>query len=115
MLFDERIKSIESVRFTNSGTEATMNCIHAARAFTGKSKIVKVDGAYHGIYDAVAYNTPGSISDGNNTYPSNNPSIPNMSKSNQNDVIIIPFNKSSIETLSSISKKVLEGCLGSSI
>ena len=65
----ERIKSIESVRFTNSGTEATMNCIHAARAFTGKSKIVKVDGAYHGIYDAVAYNTPGSISDGKNKYP----------------------------------------------
>lgn len=92
----QRIKSIESVRFTNSGTEATMNCIHAARAFTGKSKIVKVDGAYHGIYDAVAYNTPGSTSDTQSRYPSNNPSIPNMSESNQNDVIIIPFNNPDI-------------------
>ena len=92
----ERIKSIESVRFTNSGTEATMNCIHAARAFTGKSKVVKVDGAYHGIYDAVAYNTPGSISNSKNTYPTNNPSIPSMSESNQNDVIIIPFNNPDI-------------------
>ena len=56
----ERIESIERVRFANSGTEATMNCVHAARAFTGRSKIAKVDGAYHGLYDAVAFGGPGS-------------------------------------------------------
>ena len=53
----ERIKSVDLVRFTNSGTEATMNCIYASRAYTGRSYIAKVDGAYHGMYDSVAFNS----------------------------------------------------------
>ncbi len=48
-----RIPSFEQVRFTNSGTEATLNTIRAARAFTGRSKIAKVEGGYHGTHDAV--------------------------------------------------------------
>lgn len=48
-----RIPSLEQVRFTNSGTEATLNTIRAARAFTGRSKIAKVEGGYHGTHDAV--------------------------------------------------------------
>ena len=47
----ERVKSVERVRFTNSGTEATMNAIRAARAFTGKEKIAKFEGGYHGTHD----------------------------------------------------------------
>ena len=39
------------VRFTNSGTEATMNALRAARAFTGRDLIVKMEGGYHGTYD----------------------------------------------------------------
>ncbi|HAJ01028.1 MAG TPA: aspartate aminotransferase family protein, partial [Dehalococcoidia bacterium] len=38
---------------TNSGTEATLNTIRAARAFTGKNKFAKVEGGYHGTHDAV--------------------------------------------------------------
>ncbi len=49
----ERIPSFERVRFTNSGTEATLNTIRAARAFTGRSKLAKVEGGYHGTHDAV--------------------------------------------------------------
>ncbi|MFQ5521033.1 MAG: aspartate aminotransferase family protein, partial [Candidatus Methylomirabilia bacterium] len=48
-----RIPSLERVRFTNSGTEATMNAVRAARAFTGRPKIAKFEGAYHGTHDWV--------------------------------------------------------------
>jgi len=47
----DRIASVDKVRFTNSGTEATMNAARAARAFTGRDLIVKMEGGYHGTYD----------------------------------------------------------------
>jgi glutamate-1-semialdehyde 2,1-aminomutase len=50
-LLKERIPSIEKLRFANSGTEATMFCVRAARAFTGRPAIVKMAGAYHGSHD----------------------------------------------------------------
>ncbi|MGZ5568929.1 MAG: aminotransferase class III-fold pyridoxal phosphate-dependent enzyme, partial [Limisphaerales bacterium] len=46
-----RSPSFQKIRFVNSGTEAVMCCLKAARAFTGRPKIAKVEGAYHGIYD----------------------------------------------------------------
>jgi glutamate-1-semialdehyde 2,1-aminomutase len=52
-LLTQRIPSMEVVRFTNSGTEATMNAVRAARAFTGRAKLAKFEGAYHGTHDAV--------------------------------------------------------------
>jgi glutamate-1-semialdehyde 2,1-aminomutase len=52
-LLTRRIPSLEAVRFTNSGTEATMNAVRLARAFTGRSKIAKFEGAYHGTHDWV--------------------------------------------------------------
>lgn len=48
-----RIPSMDVVRFANSGTEATMNAIRVARAFTGRDKIAKFEGAYHGTHDWV--------------------------------------------------------------
>jgi glutamate-1-semialdehyde 2,1-aminomutase len=47
----KRLPSIELLRFTNSGTEATMQAIRAARAFTGRSTILTFAGAYHGTHD----------------------------------------------------------------
>ena len=49
--------SIEKVRMVNSGTEATMSCIRLARAFTGREKIIKFDGCYHGHVDALLVKT----------------------------------------------------------
>ncbi len=46
-----RLPSAEQIRFTNSGTEAVMMAIKAARAHTGRPKIAKCEGAYHGTYD----------------------------------------------------------------
>src|SRR6187397_731490 len=55
-----RLPSVEQVRFTNSGTEAVMMALKAARAFTGRPKIAKCEGAYHGSYDyaEVSLETP---------------------------------------------------------
>ncbi|HLE99157.1 MAG TPA: glutamate-1-semialdehyde 2,1-aminomutase, partial [Gaiellaceae bacterium] len=50
-LIRDAIPSIELVRFVNSGTEATMSALRLARAFTGRSKIVKFQGCYHGHAD----------------------------------------------------------------
>jgi glutamate-1-semialdehyde 2,1-aminomutase len=47
------IPSIDKVRMVNSGTEATMSCIRLARAFTGRDKLIKFDGCYHGHADAL--------------------------------------------------------------
>ncbi len=47
----EAVPSIEMVRFVNSGTEATMSALRLARAFTGRSKIIKFEGCYHGHAD----------------------------------------------------------------
>ena len=47
-LIIKAIPSIEMIRFVNSGTEATMSAIRLARAFTGKDKIIKFQGGYHG-------------------------------------------------------------------
>ena len=52
-LLCERIPSMDLVRFTNSGTEATMNTLRGARAFTGRIKFAKAEGGYHGTHDAV--------------------------------------------------------------
>ena len=50
-IITSRVASVDLVRFTNSGTEATMMAVRAARAFTGRDLIVKIEGGYHGTYD----------------------------------------------------------------
>ena len=50
-LLVERLPAVDQVRFANSGTEAVMMALKAARAFTGRPKIAKCEGAYHGSYD----------------------------------------------------------------
>ena len=52
-ILQERIPSMERMRFACSGTEAIMFAIRATRAFTGRDKIMKMEGAYHGTYDPI--------------------------------------------------------------
>ncbi|MEQ1861700.1 MAG: glutamate-1-semialdehyde 2,1-aminomutase [Chthoniobacteraceae bacterium] len=52
-LITKWVPSIEKVRMVNSGTEATMSCIRLARGFTGRSKLVKFEGCYHGHVDSL--------------------------------------------------------------
>ena len=61
----ERIPSVDRIRFTNSGTEGTLMAIRAARAYTGRHKIAKFEGGYHGSheYAAVSVRPPASALD----------------------------------------------------
>jgi glutamate-1-semialdehyde 2,1-aminomutase len=50
------VPSVEKVRMVNSGTEATMSCLRLARGFTGRDKIIKFEGCYHGHVDSLLVN-----------------------------------------------------------
>jgi glutamate-1-semialdehyde 2,1-aminomutase len=69
-MLTRRIPSLERVRFTNSGTEATMNAVRLARAFTGRPKLAKFEGAFHGTHDWVMVSvTPDPKTAGNRKRP----------------------------------------------
>jgi glutamate-1-semialdehyde 2,1-aminomutase len=88
-----RVASVDQIRFCNSGTEATMNAVRAARAFTGKDKLVKMEGGYHGTHDAVEISVHPALDQAG---PANRPhSIPDslgIPSSVLGDVIVVPFN-----------------------
>jgi glutamate-1-semialdehyde 2,1-aminomutase len=56
----DTIPWLDALRFTNTGSEATMHAIRLARAVTGRDLIVKFEGAYHGAHDYVGYSTAGA-------------------------------------------------------
>jgi glutamate-1-semialdehyde 2,1-aminomutase len=56
-LLCERVPSVDAVRFCNSGTEATMFAMRLARAFTGRTKIARMEGGYHGTHDYAEVST----------------------------------------------------------
>jgi glutamate-1-semialdehyde 2,1-aminomutase len=83
----------EKVRFVNSGTEAVMTCVKAARAFTGRAKIAKVEGAYHGTYDyAEVSQTSGPANWGDHDNPASVPVAEGTPVKALEDVVVIPFN-----------------------
>lgn len=51
---------VEALRFTNTGTEATMHAVRLARGYTGRDVLVKFEGQYHGVHDYVMFSTAGS-------------------------------------------------------
>ncbi len=94
--------TFESIRFVNSGTEAVMSCLKAARAYTGRPKIAKVEGAYHGLYDfAEVSQTSNPNNWGRADRPASTPVSHGTPKSALDDVVVIPFNDAaqSIEIL----------------
>jgi glutamate-1-semialdehyde 2,1-aminomutase len=58
--FRDAVKWVDGLRFTNTGTEATMHAIRLARAHTGREIIVKFEGTYHGAHDYVLFSTAGA-------------------------------------------------------
>ncbi len=88
-----RIQGFEKVRFTNSGTEAVMAAIKAARAFTGRPKIAKAEGAYHGTYDFAEVSQNSNPSNwGTLDQPERVPVVYGTPQGVLNDVIIFPYN-----------------------
>ncbi|MCA9550826.1 MAG: aspartate aminotransferase family protein [Myxococcales bacterium] len=88
-----RSPSFDKVRFVNSGTEAVMAAIKAARAHTGRPKIAKVEGTYHGAYDfAEVSQEPAPHSWGERNHPNAVPLAMGTPQGILHDVVIIPFN-----------------------
>lgn len=88
-----RSEAFEKIRFVNSGTEGVMAALKAARAFTGRPKIAKVEGAYHGLYDyAEVSQTSRPANWGELDCPASNPVSRGTPAAALNDVLVIPFN-----------------------
>jgi glutamate-1-semialdehyde 2,1-aminomutase len=85
-LIASMVPSIERIRFTSSGTEATMSAIRLARAFTGRDKIIKFAGCYHGHADAFL------ISAGSGALTNGIPNSPGITEGVARDTIVLPFN-----------------------
>ncbi len=89
-----RNEGFEKIRFVNSGTEAVMSCLKAARAYTGREKIAKVEGAYHGLYDyAEVSQTASPANWGDAQHPASVPVSRGTPQGALDDVIVIPFNE----------------------
>ena len=81
-------------RFTNSGTEATMDAIRVARGFTGRDKIVKVEGGYHGHHDEVMISMKPPISEaGPADEPRAIPATAGITRAVLGDTKVIPYNR----------------------
>lgn len=90
----ERNPGFEKLRFVNSGSEAVMAGLKAARAFTGRVKIAKVEGAYHGVYDYAEVSQTSSPSNwGSAIHPESVPVAAGTPSAVLSDVVVIPFNE----------------------
>jgi glutamate-1-semialdehyde 2,1-aminomutase len=78
--------SIEKVRMVNSGTEATMSCVRLARGFTGRDKIIKFAGCYHGHVDSLLVNA------GSGALTHGRPDSEGVPQAFADETIVLPFN-----------------------
>jgi glutamate-1-semialdehyde 2,1-aminomutase len=93
-LLCSRNDAFDKLRFVNSGTEAVMGAVKASRAFTGRPKIAKIEGAYHGQYDyAEVSQMPAPANWGNNDRPNSVPVAHGTPASALGDVIVVPCNQ----------------------
>lgn len=85
-MLKEAIPSLDKVRFTNSGTEAVMTTVRVARAFTGRTKIIKFEGCYHGHFDQVL------VAAGSGPATLGSPDSAGVPNTVATEVITVPYN-----------------------
>lgn len=91
--FLSMVNQAEKVRFTNTGTEAMMHAVHTARAVTGRSRVAKTEGAYHGWWDDVFVSTwPDLTKAGAHEAPNSLPGAGGLSPQSVEASLVIPFN-----------------------
>jgi glutamate-1-semialdehyde 2,1-aminomutase len=78
--------SIEKVRFVNSGTEAVMSAVRLARGFTGRDKLIKCDGCYHGHADFML------VASGSGLATFGTPDSAGVTRGNAQDTLVVPYN-----------------------
>jgi glutamate-1-semialdehyde 2,1-aminomutase len=93
-LLCETVPCCERVRFTGSGTEATMHCLRLARAFTGRSKLLKFEGNFHGYHDQVMYaiGTPADCL-GPEESPAVYPGSTGLPAGLEQNIVVVPYNR----------------------
>lgn len=92
-LLCERVPCVEQVRFCASGTEAVMFALHVSRAYTGRNKIAKFEGAFHGNHEAVSISVhPSADQAGPSTRPNAVPEFAGLPKANLENIVVLPFN-----------------------
>ena len=89
----EMVPSAETVRLSNTGTEAVMHCIQIARGYTGKEKIIKIEGAYNGWCDdvCVSYHPELKLAGPENS-PTPVPNSGGLRRDVVKETIVVPFN-----------------------
>jgi glutamate-1-semialdehyde 2,1-aminomutase len=102
-LLISRVPTFDQIRFMNSGSEAVMNALKAARAYTGRPKIAKCEGAYHGSYDYAEVSLNAGPENWGQNYPQAVPYAKGTPQGVLDDVLVIPYH----DTLA--AKQLLEG------
>ena len=91
-ILTERVPSLDLARFTNSGTEGTMMAIRAARAYTGRQKIAKFEGGYHGAHEYVSVSVRPPLEKLDPSGPTPIAEHPGLPDSILDQVIVLPYN-----------------------
>jgi len=87
-----RVQSLERIRFCNSGTEATLHAIRLARGFSGRPKIAKFEGGYHGSHDVVEISvSPPLDQAGPESTPHSVPTAGGLSPHVPQEVVVLPY------------------------
>jgi glutamate-1-semialdehyde 2,1-aminomutase len=84
---------VEMVRFSNSGTECTMHAVRLARAATGRDRIIKMEGGYHGLHDSVLVSVkPKAEEVGDANFPTSVPGGEGVTRATLQNTLVAQFN-----------------------